>query len=255
MKQERKNYILEKIRTEKKVNASDIVKEFNVTMETVRRDLEDLENNGLLRRVYGGAVEGKIYDVEPSLGDRMVTNLEAKKKIAVSTCDLIKPNEMIFMDGGTTLLEVAKELARRNIEVSVVTNALQIAVTLSEASNIKIIILGGFVFNGDPVITKFLNPSDINIFHFDKLFLGAASVNTTQGVTDFNLDVSIIKRELMKRSNQHVFVADSSKFGKFVKYTVADFGQIDYLVTDSNISREDFEACKNANIKLIIAEM
>lgn len=255
MKQERKNYILEKIRTDKKVNASDVVKEFNVTMETVRRDLEDLENHGLLRRIYGGAVEGKIYDVEPSYDSRMVTNLDAKKKLAVLVCDLIKPNETIFIDGGTTLLEVANELVRRNIEISVVTNALQIAITLSKASNIKIVMLGGFVSDADQFITKLLNPSDINVFNFDKSILGVASINRAQGVTDYNLDVSIIKREMIKRSRQHIFVADSSKFGKFVKYTVADFGQIDYLITDSNISKKDLETCKNANIKLLIAKV
>ena len=254
MKTERRDYILDKIRVEKKIRAQDIVQQFDVTMETVRRDLEELENQGLLRRVYGGAIEGRVYEPEPSYDSRIISRLDEKQAIARKTAALIDDGESIYLDGGTTVLEVARELAESGKTLTVVTNALPVAEALLKGENIEVIILGGVVSKGESVVNRVLDPAIINAFNFQKTIIGVASISPSQGVTDYNLDVSMLKKRLMERSDKVIFVADHSKFNKRVRYTVAEYHDIDVIVTDKKTSPEDIDACKKAGIEVIICE-
>ncbi|MBQ6559994.1 MAG: DeoR/GlpR transcriptional regulator [Erysipelotrichaceae bacterium] len=254
MKTERREYILDKIRIDKKIKAQDIVQQFDVTMETVRRDLEELENQGLLRRVYGGAIEGRIFEPEPSYDSRIISRLDEKQAIAHNTAELINDGEFVYLDGGTTVLEVATELANSGKALTVVTNALPIAEALLHGENIEVIVLGGFVSKGESVINRLQDPTIINVFNFQKTILGAASISPSQGVTDYNLDVSMLKKRIMEKSDKVIFVADHSKFNKRVRYTVADYHDIDVIVTDKKTSPEDIETCKKAGIEVIVCE-
>ena len=110
MNEQRKEFILDQLRLNRKVKASSIVKKFNVSMETVRRDLEELEKQGLLRKVYGGATVGRIYETEKPYGDRQIIRAKEKQAIAKATVDLLEDDDTLFLDGGTTLLEIAKEI-------------------------------------------------------------------------------------------------------------------------------------------------
>ena len=254
MKTERRDYILDKIRIEKKIKAQDIVQQFDVTMETVRRDLEELENQGLLRRVYGGAIEGRVYEPEPSYDSRIISRLDEKQAIARKTAEMIDDGEIIYLDGGTTALEVARELANSDMTLTVVTNALPVAEALLKGNNIEVIILGGVISKGESVANRLMDPATIDVFNFQKTILGAASISPSQGVTDYNLDVSVLKKRIMGRSDKVIFVADHSKFNKRVRYTVADYHDIDVIVTDQKTSPEDIEACKQAGIEVIVCE-
>lgn len=253
MKENRKEFILDKLRREKKIKAQDIVQQFNVTMETVRRDLEELEEQGLLRRVYGGAIEGRVYEPEPSYDSRSITRLSEKQAIAKKTVELIDDDETVFIDGGTTALEVARELAHSGKRVVAITNALIVAQALAAGENIKVIILGGVVSKEDQTVTNMLNSYDIGIFNFQKTIMGAASISPSQGVTDYNLDVAILKKYIIDQSDKVIFVADHSKFNKRVRYTVASYHDIDVVVTDNLTSEDDIRICEADGIEVIVA--
>lgn len=252
MKKNRKEYILEKINSENKVKASDIVKEFNVSMETVRRDLEELENEGLLRKVYGGAIKGKIYGPEPSYSTRMISKLNEKKAIAEKAAELVSSKEIVYIDGGTTAFEVAKKISENNPEIVVVTNSLPVAEVLNSATNIKVVFLGGTLTKDDMVVTDVLNSDQISLFHFHTSILGTASISKNQGVTDFNLSVAILKRRIIEKSEKLIIVADHSKFNDMIQYVVAKYNEIDYLVTDNKTNIEDINICKQAGINVLI---
>ncbi len=254
MKLERKDYILDTLRKDKKIKAQDIVQRFSVTMETVRRDLEELEGQGLLRRVYGGAIEGRIYEPEPSYDSRSVTRLAEKQAIARKTVEMIEDEEAVFIDGGTTALEVAKELASSGKKVVCVTNALSVAQVLLTSDSIKVIILGGLLNKNDGTVTNMLNSYDIGVFNFQKTIMGAASISPSQGVTDYSLDVTILKKYIIDQSDKVIFVADHSKFNKRVRYTVASYRDIDVIVTDSKTSEDDIRSCQADGIEVIIAD-
>ena len=252
MKKERKDYILEKINNENKVKASDIVKEFNVTMETVRRDLEEMESQGLLRKVYGGAIKGKVYGPEPSYSTRMISRLEEKRAIAEVTCQLISEKEIVYIDGGTTTFEVAKKISENNPEIVAITNSLPVAEVLNAASNIQVVFLGGTLTKDDMVVTDVLNSNLIDIFHFHTTILGAASISKSQGVTDFTLSVTALKRKIIEKSEKVIIVADHSKFNDMIQYVVAKYDEIDYLITDKETSKEDIEICERAGINVLV---
>ena len=253
MKSERKDFILDKIRREKKIKAQEIVQEFNVTMETVRRDLEELEEMGLLRRVYGGAIEGRIYEPEPSYDTRTVTRLSEKQAMAKEAVKLIEDEETVFIDGGTTCLEVAKELAKSDKRIVAITNALTVAEVLLTNSNMKVIILGGVLNQGETTVTNILNHNQIDMFNFQKTIMGAASISPSQGVTDYNLDVTILKKEIIESSDKVIFVADHSKFNKRVRYTVASYNEIDVVITDAETSEDDIRILESDGIEVIVA--
>ena len=236
------------------MKASDICKKFNVTMETVRRDIEELEIQGYLRKVYGGAIEGRVYGPEPSYNDRMVTRLNEKRSIAKKAIDILSPKEIVYLDGGTTTLEIAKEIRNTELEITVVTNSLPVAEILNSSKKTVVIFLGGTLSKDDMVVADLLNSDQINLFHFQKAIFGAASISSNQGVTDFNLNVATLKRRIMEKSDTLIIAADYSKFNSMIQYTVARYHEINYLVTDDKTDLEEIKKCEDSGICVVVGE-
>ena len=255
MNEQRKEFILDQLRLNRKVKASTIVKEFNVSMETVRRDLEELEKQGLLRKVYGGATVGRIYEAEKPYNDRQVIRLKEKQAIAKATVDLLEDNDTLFLDGGSTLLEIAKEIHRRNLKITVVTGTIPIAQVINKSDNATVIMLGGVLTKDEEISSGVLCEEYLKIFHTHKAIIGVASITESNGVTDYDMQMTIIKRKMIDRSDTSIFVADHSKFNKSVVYTVAELDEVDVLVTDSKTDPKDIEMCRKHDINVIIADV
>lgn len=150
LQNERKQYILELINRDRIVRAADLVERLGVSMETIRRDLEELEKAGNLRRVYGGAVLGTIYSPEPSYYNREVTHAAQKRAIAAAVYNLIEDEDTLFLDGGTTLMEVARCIAAGNKRVTVITNAVQLSCEVVKNEFCGAILLGGALTRESP---------------------------------------------------------------------------------------------------------
>lgn len=254
LQQERKQVIIEMINRDRIVKAVELAERFGVSMETVRRDLEELERSGSLRRVYGGAVLGTVYDPEPSYDNRQITRAEEKKAIARATYALIEEGDSLFLDGGTTLMELALCIANGNKRgLTVITNAVQIACEVIKNEDCTVILLGGTLTRGEPLTTGVLCNNNLHLFHVNRTIIGAAGLSAKFGVTDFSLDIGASKRDMLGRSDQVICVADHSKFRVNATNCICPINRIHTLVTDWKTPQQDYAYCTEAGVHVIVA--
>ena len=251
---ERKKYILEMLNQHNKVKASEVAEKFGVSMETVRRDLEELEGGGYLRRVYGGAVKGTVYDTEQPYDSRQVIHLAEKQAIAKRTVTLLEDGETVFLDGGTTLLEVAKQIRVSKKKLTIITNAVAVAVEIAKNENCTVVLLGGIITKGESITTGFLCNDELSIFHAHKIIIGAAGISKSHGISDYTLEVTFIKRKMVQKADTVICVSDSSKFGKSVLNSVVALEDVDILITDWKAEDDQIRECVEAGIEVIRAE-
>lgn len=255
LQQERKQYIIELIDRDRIVKAADLMERFGVSMETVRRDLEELEKAGSLRRVYGGAVQGTVYSPEPDYNNREVTHAQQKKAIAAAAYALINDGESMFLDGGTSMMELARCIANGSKQsVTVITNAVNIACEVVKNEDCSVLLLGGLLTRGEPLTTGVLCNSDIQSFHADKAFIGAAGVSFSYGVTDHSFPIGSLKREMLGRSDKIVCLADFSKFNKNAANCVCRADELGCLVTDWMVPIDERERYTAAGVDVVTAQ-
>ena len=171
MMHDRRNKIVQMISSTRMVKVSELIKTFNVSIETIRRDLEYLEDRGYLRRVYGGAVVKSMYGLEPDYSSREIKNYPEKVAIGQKAVELVDDGDTLVIDIGTTTLEFARALIGKK-KITVITNAIKIAAALVDDENIRVIMLGGDVRKGELSTSGFLSENNMSLFNVDKVFLG-----------------------------------------------------------------------------------
>ena len=250
MKLERRSQITELINRQKTVTNAELMERFGISIETVRRDLDDLERQGILRKVYGGAVVNVSLNSEPEYASRLRTNYEVKNAIAREAAKLICPGDTVFLGVGTTVQAMVPYM--KNIgQLTVFTNALRTAVELMEIPDCTVILPGGqlrakeLTLSGFPAEDNFLN------FNVDKAFIGIGGV-TQEGITDFHTGEARLHRQLVLNARQSVALADSTKLGIRAMNNVCTLEQIDLVVTDRNADPKKVKALKKAGAKIIL---
>jgi DeoR family transcriptional regulator of aga operon len=249
---ERRRIILEELYQNKQVSTSQLKNRFKVSKVTLRKDLHYLENKQLLIRSRGGAMIPIKVGEDLSVDKRKVLNLSKKKSIAISACSLIKQGDTIILDSGTTLMQLAMQL--RDIkELTIITNALDIAVKVSEFDDLKIIVPGG-VFRKKSFSLVGVNAvENFQIYRADKYFFSADGL-TSDGVFTANLEEGQIAKLIMSNAKENIFLADSSKFGRMGIINFAPLNKIHTIITDKNIPKEYSELLINSGVKVIIAD-
>ena len=252
MKLERRSQITELINRQKTVTNAELMERFGISIETVRRDLDDLERQGILRKVYGGAVVNVSLNSEPEYASRLRTNYEEKNAIAREAAKLICPGDTVFLGVGTTVQAMVPYMKSIG-QLTVFTNALRTAVELMEIPDCTVILPGGqlrakeLTLSGFPAEDNFLN------FNVDKAFIGIGGV-TQEGITDFHTGEARLHRQLVLNARQSVALADSTKLGIRAMNNVCTLEQIDLVVTDGNADQRTVKALKKAGAKIIVAE-
>lgn len=249
---ERRLKIMALLEEEKVVAVSDLSALFGVSEATIRRDLRKLEREGLLRRIYGGAIflgEGGRRAPKPELDPF----LEAKRRIGRAAAELVKDGDTISLQAGSTTLQVAKSLRMKN-ELTVLTNDLDIAQELSRSPGITVNLSGGILRRGSRVLVGPLAEQTMSQFHVDKAILGVSAISLTEGLTNIDLLDAQIKRAMIKVADEVIVVADHSKLGKVHFAKVAPITAIHKLVTDEGISPEDVKAFEAQGVEVIIAK-
>ncbi len=234
MLQERRNKIMEILREDGIVKVSELMKLFDVSIETIRRDLEYLEEHGMLGRVYGGAVPVQPRATEPSYQTREIKHFKEKKAIGERAVELVKDEDVIAVDIGTTTLEFAKALVGKR-RVTVITNSMKIAMVLSEDADIRVLMVGGEVRRGEFSVSGFLADNDMGHFITDKYFIGVGGLSLSKGITDYHLEESNLRRIVIKNTQKVIALADYSKIGAVAMNKICGLDQVDTLVTDSNV--------------------
>ena len=257
LQKERKNQILAALSKDGMVKIPDLAKAFGVSVITIRRDLDELVRAGMVQKVYGGAILVEKAAPEPEaqrlFHARLAQNHREKRLIGMAAAKLVKDDETIILNIGTTPLEVAKHLGDYN-NLTVLTNSLPILNQLAN-TRLNVYSLGGKLRGNELALHGSLAFKALNDFCVDKAFIGAGGITLKNGITDHNLDSAELCTAIASRSRQTVLVADSSKFGKDASVIVGPLTCVDTIITDSGIPAEFAEGIRQAGIELIIADI
>ncbi len=229
LKEERQNYILDKIREKNKVKSNELAIELNVSEDTIRRDLNQLSHNGLILKVHGGALSThqKLYQFNES----SIFNRENKIKVAKKAISLLKDGQIIIMSGGTTNLELSR-LIPNSLKLTVYTYSLPIAIQLAEHPSIEIFFIGGKIHK-KALVTIGVNVIKIlSKIKADMCFLGTSGIDLTEGVTEVGYEVSFVKRVMIASSDNVVSLVTSDKLNTSQRYPICDLNEIHKIITD-----------------------
>lgn len=233
---ERKNEILNKLRTEQRVLVSQLAAHYGVTEETIRRDLDKLEKEGYATKTYGGAIWGNSTKTDLSYTIRNKTNVEAKRLIAQLVCANIVDGDHIMLDDSSTSLYIAKQLKEKK-ELTVITNSVEIVVELSDVEGWNILSTGGRLKPDTLALVGSQCHQMLRNYHVDKAILSCKGIDPAAGITDSSEFHSSTKQAMMASANQKILAVDSSKFDKISFIKIADLTGVDCVVTNREPSR------------------
>lgn len=253
MKNERQDRIIELLREKRMVKSIEISEQFGVSMETVRRDLEELEAEGILTRVYGGATLRRMYGVEPAYSGRGVKNFLEKQAIAREAAKLVEDGDTLILDVGTTVLELAKNLRDRQ-GLTVFTNSVPVVLEMVKNQSCRIFILGGEIREGEISSSGFLAEGMIRRFNVDKAFIGIGGISLEKGVCDYHVQEANLRRTFLEQSQMTVGLADYSKIGVKALNHICGIQDLDVLVTDSHADRQFINRMRAQELQVIVAE-
>jgi len=244
--------MVELLRTEKIMSIQKLADTFQVSIVTIRRDLEQLAGEGLIKRIHGGAaiVEQTESSVDKILfSGRIATQREEKEQIARRALSLVNEGDTIFLDTGTTVAMLARELQEVK-NITVVTNSLAVMNLLCD-SEIPVYGLGGLMRGRESAFSGSVTISMLQNFYFDRAFLGVGGISLEAGVTDYFFETTQLRRAVLERSREAVLLADSQKFGKNTPAVVFPLDSVDYMVTDKKPDEIYVSALKEAGVQLL----
>ncbi len=247
---ERRNEILTQLKEEGKVVVGDLSKKYDVTEETIRRDLEKLERDGFAERTYGGAVLKENDKEELPFLVRKRANVEAKKQIAAVIGEMIQDGDRIMLDASTTALFVAKQI-RHKKDITIITNSIEILLELSDVKGWKVLSTGGSLRAGALSLVGYQAERMVDGFYVDKVILSCKGVDFYKGFTDSNELDAGIKRQMLASAATKILAADSGKFGRISFTKIIDFSDVDVIVTDYEMNEEWKERMEDCNVNVV----
>ena len=248
LKEERQQLILEKLGTDKKVTLVDLGQILNVSYDSVRRDVIELEDRGLLKKVHGGAIAHSYLSMKASKGLGIV-NTEFVT-IAKKALKLIENNKIILMDGGTTNFYIAEQLPK-NLEVTIVTNNPHLATALSEHPKIEVILLGGSLYKRYQITIGSKTIQDLEHIQADFYFMGINSISVESGLAIRHYEESILKQKMMSVSRKTITCVLEEKINREEHYKVCNFTDLDYLITSLNPADEQLKNFKHKGVEIL----
>lgn len=234
---ERRRKIIEYINANQSVKVIELSKDFNVTEETIRRDLEKLEKEGVLMRTYGGAVLiEKEHDDQP-FSVRSRENIENKKQIGLMLNQLIQDGETIMMDSSTTSLEVAKIIGDSK-SITLITNSMGLAMEVVHFDEMQVICAGGTLRRKS---LSFIGPTarkGIYSYYADKVILSCKGIDMEKGIMESNEMEADVKKAMIESAKTVILVVDHTKFNTLSMIRLYDLSKVDIIVTDTKPSQE-----------------
>ena len=252
MRAARVDLIEEEILSRQNITLEEICREFDISMSTARRDLDEIIKRGKVEKVYGGV---KAISTQPerkpllSFEERDIVNLEEKKYIGRQAAALISPGDVIFIDTGSTCVHILESIG--STPCTVITNSLWVALKASYCEKVELIITPGRLnrktgsFTGHDVL-PYLESINIKM-----AFMAATGVSARYGCTNASEDEYIIKRTVCRNVYRIYLLVDHDKINKVSMYTYADMSMLSGIITDSEPEKEFTEYCKEKDITLI----
>jgi DeoR family transcriptional regulator of aga operon len=254
MTRHRRSRIVELVRQHGAVRVGELADQFDVSEVTIRSDLEQLERDGQLIRDRGGAIAAPSTPVRSLLrvDQRATLNLDAKRRIGLAAATLVEPGDTIILDAGTTAIEAARGVAGIT-PLTVLTNALNVALELGAHSEARVILLGGTLNREASSTVGAQAEQHVGEFIAQKLFLGAQAVDFEHGLTDTTPEIAQVKRAMIRAARRVILLVDSSKWGCSGFSKVAPLTALDTIITDSALPAEARAAIEQLGIELIVA--
>ncbi len=248
---QRQNKIRQRLKDEGRVICTALAREMAVSEHTIRRDLNELAQDGVCRRVHGGAVS--VLEEQGTFEQRIGRNQAEKINIAQKCASLIKMNGCIFIDTGSTNLEIARNLPNDFI-VTVVTNSPSIAIELMKKTMCEVILIGGKLNSqiGASVDSSALR--QINSIHFDQCFLGGCALDPQMGITIFDYEEAEFKKTLIEQSNQIIMGVTIDKLPGVARYVIADCDQLSILVMDKRTPTDITTLFDDSSVRILLTD-
>ncbi|WP_246343695.1 transcriptional repressor AgaR [Adhaeribacter radiodurans] len=250
----RRMIILSQLEKNGEVNINDLSLALGVSTVTIRNDLEQLEKKNMLLRARGGAmkISHDHVSLDFPLSDKQKKHLLEKREIGKKATELIEERNTIILDSGSTTFEIAKNLGKFE-ELTVITNAINVANYLAEQRNITVIVPGGTLRNNSLSLVGNLAEKGFKNYFCDKLFLGVDGFDTSYGLSTPNVEEAHLNQIMIEMSQKVIVVADSSKFGRRGFAFIAPITRIHALITDSGIPPEEKNKLMGMGIEVLIA--
>jgi DeoR family fructose operon transcriptional repressor len=249
---ERQQAILDQARSAGRVDVLSLATRFEVTPETIRRDLTTLERQRLLRRTHGGAVPVERLDFEPGLADRESRYVEEKRRIARAALAELPEEGTVLLDAGTSTAALAR-LIPEDRELTVVTNGLTVAVTLVAQANITVHVLGGRVRGRTMAAVDDWAKRALAEVYVDVAFLGTNGISVGRGLTTPDLAEAAVKSAMIAAARRTVVLADHTKFATDHFARFAELSDVDVLITDTEVDPDLLAEVESAGPKVVQA--
>lgn len=250
LKEERQQRLLDALKRDGKLVAVEISAALNVSEDTIRRDLNELAEAGLLRRVHGGAVARAL--TETAYINRSQQHTEAKSSIAEAAAQLAQDGQVILLDCGTTTTRLA-QLFPDDLRATVITNSPPAVMALAEHPNLEVILLGGTLNKSTLAIIGAEAAASLSRFRADICFLGVNGLHIEAGITDFSYEEAHLKRIMIENSAAVVALASTDKLGTVAPFVLAPVSSLTHLVTESAVADADLQPYIDLGITVIQA--
>lgn len=250
---ERRNAILEKLQVERRVVVSELSQLYNVSEETIRRDLEKLENDGYVIKSYGGAVLNENTNVDLPFNVRKNRNVLGKQKIAAIVSEMVHDGENIMLDASSTAVAIAKALKNKK-DLTVITNSLEIALELIDVSGCNVISTGGLATGSSFALVGSVTDKTIRSYYVDKAIISSKGIDLYAGITDSDERHANNKASMLQMAKKKVLTVDSSKFGKIAFAKIGDLKDVAAIVTDKKPEEEWLQRLEELGVECIFPE-
>lgn len=248
LKEERQQTILSEVELHNRILLTDIAETLDVSIDTIRRDVKELDAENKLRKVHGGAIS--LGFTINSARNNNIYKLEHKTTIAEKALSLLKEGAVIFIDGGTTCSELVR-LIPLNIELTCFTHSLPVAMELLTKPNVTVIMVGGQVSKESQIAIGANAIHNLSEIRVDYSFIGTGYVDSFYGLTEFDWDVVQVKKAIIKCSKKTVLLSISEKLNSQHRYKSCDINAINTIITELEPENELLNSFRNHDIRIL----
>lgn len=249
MRIKRINGIKEYLTKNKSASLQDLCKIFNVSMNTIRRDIEQLERENFISKVYGGIVLNDESEIVP-LRKRSHANKDAKDTICKIASSVLAPGSTIYIDSGTTTTPLLQYI-KPDMNITIISNSLNIHNEAVKYPYLNVISLGGLLSYSTNSFIGISTIENLKNYNINQAFMGCTAINSSHGATNNSYHESEIKKAVIKASGEIILLADSSKVGTSASLSFANLDDIDYFVTDKKPDSDFINNAEGHKVKLL----
>jgi DeoR family fructose operon transcriptional repressor len=249
--EERRQEIALVVRQDGRGDVSELADRFEVTPETIRRDLTDLERQGVLRRVHGGAIPIERFRAEPGVAEKAGAMAKEKARIASAALEFVPDLGTVLLDAGTTTLALAQVFPDR--ELTVFTNAMAVGLELTRRRSVQLYLIGGRVRGRTLADVDDWALRQLADLRVDVAFIGTNGLSVRRGLSTPDPAEAAVKRQMCRAAQQVVVLADHTKMGEEDAVRFASIEEVDALITDTGLAPADRQALEEAGVEVVLA--